>query len=47
MEEAIVVAWESEDPQVKAFQAKLFPNGKPTVEEFIAVMAEYVKKSAP
>ena len=47
MEKAIVAAWSSTDPEVKAFQEKLFPNGQPTVEEFIAVMAEYVKKSAP
>ena len=47
MEKAIVAAWASENPEVKAFQAMLFPNGQPIVEEFIAVMAEYVKKSAP
>ena len=44
MEEAIVVAWASDDPEVKAFQNMLFPNGQPTVEEFIAVMAEYIDK---
>ena len=49
MEEAIVVAWATDDPEVKEFQARLFPNGKPTVEEYIAVIIEYVEKqlSAP
>ena len=43
MEKAIVAAWSSTDPEVKAFQEKLFPNGQPIVEEFIAVMAKHIK----
>lgn len=41
----IDAAWESTDPQVKLMQAKLFPNGKPTPEEFIAVMSKQIKNT--
>ena len=44
MEEAIVVAWATDDPEVKEFQEKLFPNGQPTVEEYLAAIIEYVEK---
>ena len=49
MEEAIVVAWTTDDPDVKEFQEKLFPTGQPTVEEYLATIIEYVEKqlSAP
>ena len=39
--EAIDLAWEN--PDGHDLQQKLFPNGKPTPEEFIAGMARYVK----
>lgn len=35
MQEAIDVAWNTNDPAAKARQNLLFPNGKPTPEEFI------------
>lgn len=44
MQRVIDEAWHSENPDVIAFQKELFPAGKPTVEEFIAVVANHVKK---
>ena len=38
MQEAIDAAWETTDPAAQAYQKQLFPAGKPTVEEFIAVL---------
>lgn len=42
MEEAINAAWATTDPGAKAMQERLFPKGKPTVEEFIVIMAGLV-----
>lgn len=39
MQQAIDMAWSSTDPDVVLFQLQLFPAGKPTVEEFIRVLA--------
>lgn len=33
----------STDPQVVAFREKLFPNGKPTTDEFVMTLAQHVK----
>ena len=44
MREAIEQAWSSTDPEVVLFQMQLFPKGKPTVEEFIRVLAEEAAK---
>lgn len=43
IQEAIAEAWASEDPAAKALQAKLFPNGQPSPEEFIAVISSTLK----
>ena len=43
IKEIIDIAWASDDPQVKAFQQQHFPNGKPTPEEFITVVAKTIK----
>ena len=32
-------AWANADPEERQHQLKIFPNGKPTVEEFIIVTA--------
>lgn len=42
---AIDAAWESESVEAKGLQKRLFPNGKPTPEEFIAVMANEAAKT--
>jgi len=44
MQVAVDDAWDNSDPAIRARQRQLFPNGKPSVEEFIRVMAEQVKK---
>ena len=41
---AVDAAWDNSDPTIRARQRELFPNGKPSVEEFIRVMAEQAKK---
>ena len=43
IQEAIDAAWNSKDPSVKSFQRRLFPNGKPTPEEFILVMGNVLR----
>lgn len=43
MQEAIDAAWATTDPAAKAYQEQLFPAGKPTVEEFIAVLGNRAK----
>lgn len=43
MQNAIDTAWSSFDETVIQKQRLLFPNGKPTVEEFIATISKYVK----
>ena len=44
IKEIIEVAWESDDPQVKAFQQQHFPTGKPTPEEFIEGIAKIINQ---
>jgi len=44
MEKALEAAWMTEDPAMKELQEKLFPEGKPSAEEFIRTMASYIKK---
>jgi|GEM_PF-1719807 len=39
MQDTIDASWSSDDEQVIRNQRVLFPNGKPTVEEFITTMA--------
>ena len=42
MQDTIDATWHNPDSEAKKNQQKLFPNGKPTVEEFIRVMAKQV-----
>ena len=39
MQKAIDLAWENPSPEEKLFQETYFPNGKPTVDEFIQTVA--------
>jgi len=41
---AVDAAWDNSDPAIRTRQRTLFPNGKPSVEEFIRVIAEQAKK---
>ena len=41
---AVDDAWNNTDPAIQARQRELFPNGKPSVEEFIRVIAEQAKR---
>lgn len=45
MQAAVDAAWDNPDPVARARQRQLFPHGKPSVPEFIRVMAEEIKKS--
>ena len=42
IQRAIEAAWASEDPSAKVMRETLFPKGKPTPEEFVAVLARFV-----
>jgi len=44
MQAAIDTAWDNTDPAVRARQRALFPNGKPSIEEFIRVMAKQAEQ---
>ena len=44
MKKAINYAWENPTKEQKMFQEKYFPNGKPTVEEFIQTIANLVRQ---
>ncbi len=39
----IDIAWESQDPEAKVKQAELFPEGKPSPEQFVGVLTNYIK----
>lgn len=41
IKKAIELAWDN--PQGKDLRDKLFPNGKPSTDEFIRVVSEYAK----
>lgn len=42
MQEAIDAAWATDDTTEKATQSHLFPNGKPSLEAFIARISEII-----
>ena len=44
MKKAINQAWSNPTTEQKMFQEKYFPNGKPTVEEFIQTIANLVRQ---
>ena len=43
MEKAIEMAWGNPTKEQKLFQERYFPNGKPTVDEFIQTVAHLVR----
>lgn len=43
MEKALNAAWNTRDPAIQSLQKELFPQGKPTTEEFINTIATYMK----
>ena len=45
MQKAIDLAWSHPTEEEKIFQKLYFPNGKPTVEEFIQTVAELARKT--
>ena len=42
MQDMIDATWHNPDPEAWKRQQELFPNGKPSIEEFIRVMAKLV-----
>ena len=44
MQSAIDATWDTPDPMAREKQRKLFPKGKPSIEEFIRVMAGQAKQ---
>ncbi len=46
MQETIDASWNNDDEQITKTQRSLFPNGKPTVEEFIETMALLISLGA-
>ncbi len=44
MQIALDSAWDTSDPEAKRFQTEIFPDGKPSLEEFIAKLAEMAKQ---
>lgn len=44
MKKAIDQAWSNPTKEQKMFQEKYFPNGKPTVEEFVKTIANLVRQ---
>lgn len=41
---AIDMAWKSKDKKEKETQNKLFPNGKPSIENFLRVLENKIRK---
>lgn len=46
MQAAIDVAWASEDAETRRLQRELFPDGKPSVDDFVARIAVFVASGA-
>ena len=44
IQRAIYTAWTADDSSAKKMREDLFPQGKPTPEEFVAVLANYAKQ---
>ena len=44
MKKAIEEAWSNPTKEQKQFQEKYFPNGKPTVDEFIKTIANITRQ---
>ena len=46
MRKAIDAAWSNPTPEQLQFQALYFPNGKPSVEEFISTISAIVRQKS-
>ena len=46
MQAAIDAAWRSDEPDVRRLQREMFPDGKPSVEDFVAKIADFVASGA-
>ena len=44
MQKALDAAWSNPTPEQKQFQKLYFPNGKPTVDEFIRTVSNLVRQ---
>jgi len=44
MQDLIDATWDNPDPTALKKQGELFPNGKPSIEEFIRVMAKQIQQ---
>ena len=44
LQDMIDATWNNPDPATRKRQQELFPNGKPSVEEFIRVVTKQVKQ---
>ena len=46
MQKALDMAWENPTEEQKSFQKKYFPNGKPSVDEFVQAISAIVKRES-
>ena len=46
-QKALDAAWASDNLECRLWQEKLFPNRKPTVDEFVAVIVQYARENYP
>ena len=44
MQHALDLAWKNDDPKIKAYQDKIFPNGEPTLEKFLEKISQIVQR---
>lgn len=44
MQEALDAAWATDDPAAKKLQEDLFPDGKPTLEQFIVTLGRHIRE---
>jgi len=45
IQSTIDLAWNHDDPSIRARQQALFPNGKPSIDEFLSVAIKQVMNS--
>lgn len=43
MQAALDAAWDTDDLAAMKLQREFFPDGKPTLEQFIVIIAKYIK----
>ena len=44
MQKALNLTWENDDPEAKEYRNKIFPNGKPSLENFLEKLAEIARE---